>query len=331
MKSGQEDSHEVRGDGGGGRVAQRMGQCRLGLCMLGYAGVQISYSAQINLGTSQLFLLGMSERTVALTWLAGPLSGLIMQPLVGHLSDTCTSRLGRRRPFVIAGTLLTALSLLLFANSVEIVRMFAPDASARGGAVLWLAVIAFFALDFSVNAVQAPLRMLAIEIVPPSQRATANSYLAAFTGIGNLIGGILAALNLSKLFPFFKDDTHAVFSISAALLIATATATVLASPDPPLHRVNRTGYSPIPSVPRERTLINAMRFVPRPFWQAFAVQVSCQKWTPSFLMLHILFFPIGLLTRFNTVLFCGMLCKMFCPNMRFPHVSNCHRTLGNIF
>lgn len=65
---------------------------------LAFAGVQISWAVQIGHGTSELRKLGISDRLVGLAWLAGPITGVVVQPIVGVLSDGCKSRFGRRRP-----------------------------------------------------------------------------------------------------------------------------------------------------------------------------------------------------------------------------------------
>lgn len=65
---------------------------------LAFAGVQISWAVQIGHGTSELRKLGISDRLVGLAWLAGPITGAVVQPLVGYLSDGCKSKFGKRRP-----------------------------------------------------------------------------------------------------------------------------------------------------------------------------------------------------------------------------------------
>lgn len=88
-------------------------------------------------------------------WILGPLSGLVMQPLVGHLSDRCTARLGRRRPFIVAGAAGTVVGLLAFCSAQTLARTLFAPASARAGA-LALAVAAFALMDFSLNAAMLP-------------------------------------------------------------------------------------------------------------------------------------------------------------------------------
>ena len=236
------------------------------------AGIQVCYAAQINLGTSELLLLGLSERSVSLAWLAGPLSGLIVQPIVGHLSDFCASPLGRRRPFLIAGTVFTAAALLLFSHA----RYVASVLGAGAGGALAIAVASFFLLDFSIQAIQAPLRALVTDVVPQPQRAFANAYIGVFTGVGNLVGGMLAAVKLSVIVPLFSRDTQALFVAAAIILVITVTASVVATPEIPLIS---NGYERIdmrvepPEAPSWRGFLDSLRGIPRPFWQVFSVQL----------------------------------------------------------
>lgn len=266
-----------------------LAQWQLAASAVGYLGVQLSYAAQINLGTPHLLHLGISPFLVSIAWLAGPLSGLIVQPIVGYLSDRCTSPYGRRRPFIFAGMLCTVLSLLLFAFSTPLVAIFVPgflpaisDPAQAPRAPLILAVIAFFCLDFSIQVVQAPIRTLVIDTVHPAQRNAANAYLAAFTGIGNLVGGFLAAAHLSQRIPLFPSDVQAVFTVTSILALISIIPTLTIVEDHPLEPEPVDGYND------ETNLLesdnhdnNALKMsikqvflnVPRPFWRVFAVQL----------------------------------------------------------
>jgi solute carrier family 45 protein 1/2/4 len=74
-------------------------------------------------GTPYLVSLGLARPVLSLVWLAGPLSGLIMQPLIGAWSDRCKSRFGRRRPFIVVGSVCVVVSLLAVAHSQTIARL----------------------------------------------------------------------------------------------------------------------------------------------------------------------------------------------------------------
>lgn len=88
----------------------------------------------------------------SLVWIAGPLSGLIVQPIVGAIADESKSKWGRRRPFVMGGSLIAAFCLLVLGFTKEIVRWFIPDEEAAKTMTIVLAVFAIYAADFSINA-----------------------------------------------------------------------------------------------------------------------------------------------------------------------------------
>lgn len=284
-----------------------MPEWRVIACALAMCGIQVCYAAQINMGTAELLLLGVSERVVSLAWLAGPLSGLLVQPLVGYASDACTSSLGRRRPFLIAGSIFTTLALLLFSNALDVAAWLAPPETATRLA-LSIAIFAFFLLDFSIQAIQAPLRALVTDVVPRRQRAHANAYIGVFTGLGNLIGGVLTALDLSVLLPVFPNDIQALFTIAAVVLIFTVAICVLATPETPLHPTDyealfgdaatddlnydgspqRASHSSdsdsgssllMPTSTQQESestfgsIVTTLKGIPRPFWQVFGVQL----------------------------------------------------------
>lgn len=244
-------------------------QWRLITLTLAMCGIQICYSAQINMGTSHLLLLGISPRTVSLAWLAGPLSGLIVQPIIGHFSDKCYSPLGRRRPFLIAGTIFTSLSLLLFANASQIISFLIG--SDKGALVL--AVCAFFLLDFSIQAIQAPLRALVTDYVPRGQRARGNCYIAVFSGLGNLMGSLLTSVHLSARIPFFASDVQALFAIAVLILVITVSITVLFTPETSSYTFIEDETESHTRRPDVTTIWQDLRQVPVPFWRVFFVQL----------------------------------------------------------
>jgi hypothetical protein len=238
------------------------------------AGIQMCYSAQINHGSSALLALGLDEARLSLAWLvrtarrrpercasavaallcrrpltvdspslrlvppprqAGPLSGLIVQPIVGVASDACTSPLGKRRPFLIAGGIFTCTALLLFSNARPVASFFVGTGTpVAARTALAVAVFSFFLLDFSIQAIQAPLRALITDIAPGDLLPVGNVYIALFTGLGNLAGSLLASRKLSDMMPVFSNDTQALFSIAALFLFITVSLCVVNVREVPL-------------------------------------------------------------------------------------------------
>jgi maltose/moltooligosaccharide transporter len=144
---------------------------QLNSMMLGIIGIQFAWSMQIALSSPVLEPLGANPQILGLIWMAGPVTGMLVQPLVGAWSDACRSVLGRRRPFIIAGAILAALSLAIFPLSPNL--LFAA-------AMIWV-------IDACVNMSQVPYRALIPDCVPQHQNQLANSIMNAAFGVGSVI------------------------------------------------------------------------------------------------------------------------------------------------
>jgi solute carrier family 45 protein 1/2/4 len=127
------------------------------------------------------------------------------QPLVGVWSDRLTLKFGRRRPFIIGGAVATSLSLLLLSHSRQIVALFVHYDSDEqlDLKTIPFAVGCVYLLDFSISGIQAAARAYIVDNVPSGQQQIANAWAARMTGIGNIAGFILGAINLPKWFPWF--------------------------------------------------------------------------------------------------------------------------------
>ena len=102
--------------------------------------------------TPYLLSLGLTKSNTSLVWIAGPLSGLIVQPIVGAIADESRSKWGRRRPFIMVGAAVSALCLLTLGFTKEIVGYFVSDEAAAKSLTVFAAVLAIYAVDFAVNA-----------------------------------------------------------------------------------------------------------------------------------------------------------------------------------
>jgi maltose/moltooligosaccharide transporter len=146
----------------------------LNLCC-GLFGVQIVWGLQ-NANTSRIFqTLGARVDDLPILWIAGPIAGLLVQPIMGEWSDRTTGRWGRRRPFMTVGALLTALALIVMANA---------------GTVL-AAALALWLLTFSINIVMEPFRALMGDLAPEDARNEGFSMQVLFIGAGAVFASVL--------------------------------------------------------------------------------------------------------------------------------------------
>lgn len=254
---------------------------------VGLLGLQFCWAVQVGNATRSLLELGLSATLVSYAWLAGPIAGIVVQPLVGTWSDGCRSRLGRRRPFLLAGSGVTILCLLLFAYAQEVGVLLGDGAEigSKRPRGLFVAVAAFWTLDFALNAAQGPLRALLADVVPTRQHPAGNSWFALMTGLGNLSGAAAGALPLARILPAFPRDVAALYALAGAALAATILITVLCTPERALPTQAAEQYRPLvePPTPRQgplRRLWEAALDAPEPFHRLFAIQ--CCTWISWF-------------------------------------------------
>jgi maltose/moltooligosaccharide transporter len=150
----------------------------------GFLGIQFGFALQ-NGNMSRIFeTMGAKEDELAFLWLAAPVTGLLVQPVVGYLSDrTWSPRWGRRRPFFLIGAICASLALLVV-----------PHVSA-----LWMAAGMLWIMDSSINISMEPFRALVGDLLPSEQRTTGFGAQTFFIGVGAVVGSLLPVI-YSKYF-----------------------------------------------------------------------------------------------------------------------------------
>lgn len=143
---------------------------------VGFFGIQFAFGLQ-NANVSRIFqTLGANIDDIPILWIAAPLTGLIIQPIIGHWSDkTWHKKWGRRRPFFMIGAIFAALALFVFPNVTEI----------------WMAAIMLWLLDASINVSMEPFRAFVGDMLPDSQRTTGFAMQSFFIGTGAVISSLL--------------------------------------------------------------------------------------------------------------------------------------------
>ncbi|KAJ9641148.1 hypothetical protein H2204_002826 [Knufia peltigerae] len=164
-------------------------------------GLQFTWGTEMTYGTPYLLQLGLTKSKTSLVWIAGPLSGLLMQPVVGAYADRSTSKYGRRRPYMAVGAAITGLGLLLLGWTSEVVGLFTPEGQAHKDITIVLAVLCIYALDFSVNAVQACCRSLIVDTLPISQQQAGSAWASRLTAAGHLLGYFIGTFDLVGILP----------------------------------------------------------------------------------------------------------------------------------
>ena len=197
------------------------------LLTLSIGGLQIVWSVELSNGSPYLLSLGMTKALLAFVWIAGPLSGALVQPYVGMRSDNCRISWGKRKPFMIGGGATTILSLLLLAWVREIIGGFlglfgvVKNSPGAKGTIIFFATIAMYVLDFSINTVQAGIRAFIVDNAPAHQQASANAWASRMIGVGNVLGYVFGYINLPRYFPFFGNTQFKVLSVISSLSLGS--------------------------------------------------------------------------------------------------------------
>lgn len=181
---------------------------------LGFFGLQFAWQMRIILSGPVTEGLGASPFIFGLIWLAGPFTGMIIQPIIGAMSDKTYTKFGRRRPYLLGGALLASLALWAFPNSAAITNSIAGalNLDFPVWSALLLAAIFIWFIDGSVNAAQGPYRALVPDNIPSEQHAIANSFLSFAIGLGSVIAAGTA--------PFLKWAFDYNMSVSSQFVMA---------------------------------------------------------------------------------------------------------------
>jgi len=212
----------------------RLGFWGLWNLSFGFFGIQVGFALQ-NANVSRIFqTLGASIAELPILWIAGPATGLIVQPIIGHLSDRTWGRLGRRRPYFLLGACLCTLALICF-----------PNAS-----VLWVAATLMWMLDASINISMEPFRAFVGDMVDASQRTAGYAFQTVFIGAGAVAASaapaLLAHLGVTNTAPpgHVPPSVAWAFYLGAAVLLVTVLWTVLTTREYPPEDIARFDDAP---------------------------------------------------------------------------------------
>jgi maltose/moltooligosaccharide transporter len=186
----------------------------------GFLGIQFGFALQ-NANVSRIFeTLGASVEDIPILWIAAPVTGLLVQPVVGYFSDRTWNRLGRRRPFFLGGAILASLALIAMPNSPA----------------LWVAAGMLWIMDASINISMEPFRAFVGDNLPSEQRTTGFAMQSFFIGIGAVVASMLPWL-LTGLFGVsneapegvIPDSVRLSFYLGAAVFFVAVLWTVIRS------------------------------------------------------------------------------------------------------
>src|SRR5690554_5748228 len=186
----------------------------------GFFGIQFGFALQ-NANVSRIFeTLGARVEDIPILWIAAPITGLIVQPIIGHLSDKTWNGFGRRRPYFMIGAIFTTLALYIMPNSPS----------------LWIAAGMLWIMDASINISMEPFRAFVGDNLPSEQRTMGFAMQSFFIGTGAVIASALPYI-LTNWFGISNTAAEGVipesvklsFYVGGVVLIASVLYTVLTS------------------------------------------------------------------------------------------------------
>ena len=149
---------------------------------IGFFGIQFGFALQNGNASRILSTFGAEVEHLSFFWLAAPLTGMIIQPIIGHYSDQTWTRLGRRRPYFLAGAIMASLALVFMPNADILVAILPP---------LYVGAGILMIMDASFNVAMEPFRALVADLLPSDQRTLGFSIQTILIGLGAVIGSWL--------------------------------------------------------------------------------------------------------------------------------------------
>ncbi|MFZ4548967.1 MAG: MFS transporter [Bacteroidales bacterium] len=198
----------------------------------GFMGIQFGFALQNGNASRILLTFGADVHHLSWFWLVAPITGMIIQPIIGYMSDKTWCRLGRRRPYFLVGALLTSIALVLMPNAPHLASFIAP--MFIGGGLLMI-------MDASINISMEPFRALVADKLPVEQHTLGFSVQTLLIGIGAVVGSWLPYI-LGNWFGVSKDAGEAglvpdnvtySFYFGAFVLLATILWTVFTTTEYP--------------------------------------------------------------------------------------------------
>ena len=192
----------------------------------GFLGIQFGWGLQMANMSAIYQYLGAEESEIPLLWLAAPVTGLLVQPIIGYYSDRTWTRLGRRRPFFLVGAILASLARIAMPNSSS----------------LWVAAGLLWLLDGSVNISMEPFRAFVGDLLPPQQRKVGFAMQSLLIGFGAILSSMLPwllanvfglALATSSAESRIPATVHLSFYIGAVVFMTAVLYTVLTTREHP--------------------------------------------------------------------------------------------------
>lgn len=247
----------------------------------GFMGVQIGYSLQNSNTSTILQSFGADLGSLSYFWLAAPVAGLIVQPIVGMFSDKTWTKLGRRIPYILVGAIISTLALILMPNCPKLLA-FAP---------LLMGALIFFFMDLSFNITMQPFRALVTDMLDDSQKTEGFVVQTLLINLGAVVGALLplimtwCGVSDEPVEGHVSDHIAYSYYIGGAILLLSVLVTsfkVKEYPPQEFARYNAVDEAPNQEDDQKKSFIQLLRGVPKVMVQLGVTQFF--SWAALFLM-----------------------------------------------
>ncbi|HEU4472470.1 MAG TPA: MFS transporter [Flavisolibacter sp.] len=210
----------------------------------GFLGIQFGFALQTGNTSRILRSFGADVEQLPMFWIVAPLVGMIVQPIIGHYSDRTWNRLGRRKPYFLAGAVLSSIALVFLPNSASLSAVVPA---------LWIGAGMVMIMDASFNVAMEPFRALVADNLPDSQRTMGFSIQTFLIGLGAVVGSILPELlansgvSMEAGADGVADNIKYSFYIGATVFIAAILVTVFFSKEYPPREYEKYHGRPDPA------------------------------------------------------------------------------------
>lgn len=249
---------------------QRMTVAQIWNMSFGFLGIQFGFALQNGNASRILTTFGADVHELSWFWLAAPLTGMIVQPIIGYYSDHTWTSLGRRRPFFLAGSILAAIALILMPNAGVMSGFIAP---------LYIGAGILMIMDASFNVAMEPFRALVADLLPSDQRTLGFSIQTFLIGLGAVLGSWLPYIfaewfNISKdaATGTVPDNVTMSFYVGAFVFLVAILWTVVTTKEFPPDEYVKEDYEKHDGPKGLSSIITDFRNMPKTMRQLGLVQ-----------------------------------------------------------
>lgn len=236
----------------------------------GFFGIQFGFALQNGNASRILTSFGADVEHLSWFWLAAPLTGMIVQPIIGYYSDRTWTSLGRRRPYFLAGSILAALGLILMPNAAVLSGVIGP---------LFIGAGVLMIMDASFNVAMEPFRALVADLLPSDQRTLGFSIQTCLIGVGAVVGSWLPYIFAE----WFDVDKNAAagevpanvtlsFYVGAIMFLIAILWTVITTKEFPPDEYEKKDYEKTPGKKGISQIISDFANMPKTMKQLGIVQ-----------------------------------------------------------